>query len=115
MATPERRAIHTVFIASTTNDLAAHRDAVSRVLESLQMRAIRVDSYGAFDTTPVAVCEEYASKADALVVIIGKRYGWVPSLAEGGDGERSISWLEVDAAERAGKLVFPFILDQTLS
>jgi hypothetical protein len=31
--------------------------------------------------------------------------------ALGGDGERSITWLEVDSAKRAGKPVFAFIVD----
>lgn len=39
------------------------------------------------------------------------RYSYVPPLELGGDGERSITWLEVDAAKRAGKPVFAFVVD----
>jgi hypothetical protein len=52
-----------------------------------------------------------AAEADAVVCIVARRYGYVPPKELGGDGERSITWLEVDAASRAGKPVLAFILD----
>src|SRR5580704_7152922 len=51
------------------------------------------------------------AQADALICIVAHRYGFVPPPEQGGDGERSITWLEVDAAKRAGKPVFVFLLD----
>jgi len=41
----------------------------------------------------------------------GPPHGYVPPPGLGGDGERSITWLEVDAAKRAGKPVFAFLVD----
>ncbi len=52
-----------------------------------------------------------AAEADAVICIVAHRYGFVPPVELGGDGERPITWLEVDAAERAGKLVFAFLVD----
>jgi hypothetical protein len=52
-----------------------------------------------------------AAEADAVIYIVAHRYGYVPPPALGGDGERSITWLEVDAPERAGKPVFAFLVD----
>jgi hypothetical protein len=52
-----------------------------------------------------------AAEADAVVCIVAHRYGYVPPVELGGDGERSMTWLEVDAAKRAGKPVFAFLVD----
>ncbi|MCP3960297.1 MAG: SUMF1/EgtB/PvdO family nonheme iron enzyme [bacterium] len=57
------------------------------------------------------MCREKAASADALVVIVAHRYGWVPSEKEGGDGKMSVTWYEVEAAHGAGKPVFAFLVD----
>jgi len=46
-----------------------------------------------------------------VICIVAHRYGYVPPAELGGDGERSMTWLEVDAAKRAGKPVFAFLVD----
>ena len=53
-----------------------------------------------------------AREADAVICIVAHRYGYVPPKDLGGDGERSITWLEVDAAKQAGKQVFVFLADE---
>jgi hypothetical protein len=52
-----------------------------------------------------------AAQADAVVCLVAHRYGYVPPPELGGDGQRSITWLEVDAAKRAGKAVLAFLID----
>ena len=101
----------TVFIASTAIDLREHRQVVAQALEGLSMLPLRMDSLGASPGTPAGECLAHASRADACVVIAGHRYGWIPSIREGGDRQRSITWLEMDAAERARKPIFSFIVD----
>jgi hypothetical protein len=56
-----------------------------------------------------------AAEADAVICIVAHRYGYVPPRELGGDGERFITWLEVDAAKRAGKPVFAFLVDPRAS
>ena len=48
----------------------------------------------------------------ALVVIVAHRYGFVPPVELGGDGVKSITRLEVEAALAAGKPVFAFLIDE---
>jgi len=50
-------------------------------------------------------------KCDALIVIVGHRYGWVPTKKDGGDGVKSITWWEVKWALDAGKPVYAFLVD----
>jgi len=52
-----------------------------------------------------------ATECDALVAIVAHRYGWIPSVEEGGDGDKSITWIEIETALEAGKDVFAFLVD----
>src|SRR5260370_41524638 len=49
--------------------------------------------------------------AGAVMCIVAHPYGYGVPAELGGDGERSITWLEVDAAKRAGKPVFALLVD----
>jgi hypothetical protein len=70
-----------------------------------------METFSAMPGQPVAECTRMAAEADAAVCIAAHRYGYRPPVALGGDGKRSITWLEVDAAMRAGKKVFSFLVD----
>jgi hypothetical protein len=83
------------------------RDAVLR-LENLP---ITMETFSAQSGQPASECMRMAAEADAVICIVAHRYGYVPPKELGGDGERSITWLEVDAAKRAGKPVFAFLVD----
>ena len=41
---------------------------------------IRMETFGAKPSTPLAACRAEVEQSDALIVIIGHRFGWVPSL-----------------------------------
>src|SRR5262245_63659455 len=69
--------------------------------------------FGARPGAPLAECQRLAASADAIVLIVAHRYGWVPSVAEGGDGERSITWHEFEAARAANRPAFVFLVDPT--
>ncbi len=100
-----------IFLSSTATDLEAHRRAVLETLQRMDITVVAMESFGARSTPPVEWCTGRAAAADALVVIVAHRYGWVPPEEQGGDSERSITWLEVEAAEAAGKPVFAFLVD----
>ena len=101
-----------VFLASTASDLRAHRKAVAEALERMDHSAVRMEIFGALPNAPVAECLARAASADALVVMVAHRYGWVPPLSAGGDDYRSISWLEVEAARAVGVPIFVFTVDE---
>ncbi len=75
----------------------------------LEQLPVAMETFGAKPEDPVETCKRLAAQADALVVIVAHRYGWVPSVAEGGDGKKSITWLEVEAA--GDRPVFAFLVD----
>src|ERR1022692_370135 len=70
-----------------------------------------METFSALGGAPATECMRMAAGADAVICIVAHRYGYVPPVELGGDGERSITWLEVDAAKSAGKPVFAFLVD----
>jgi Domain of unknown function (DUF4062) len=66
-------------------------------LENLPVAMVTFSAVGG---APAPECMRMAAEADAVICIVAHRYGYVPPPELGGDGERSITWLEVDAAKR---------------
>jgi Domain of unknown function (DUF4062) len=100
-----------IFLSSTSEDLRQHRSQVAEAIERLQQQSLRMETFGALPRSPLDACRRKAASADALVVIVAHRYGWVPTAEQGGDGVKSVTWHEVDAALEAGRPVFAFLVD----
>ena len=100
-----------IFLSSTAIDLKEHRQKVSDAILHQGDLPIGMEDFGALPNEPVEVCQDKARSCDALVVMVAHRYGWVPGPTEGGDGHKSITWLEVESALKAGKPVFAFLVD----
>ncbi len=98
-----------VFVSSTAEDLKDHRARVFEALLLLGDLPVAMEAFGADPGDPVEVCRERVRECDILIVLVGRRYGWVPRADEGGDDRRSITWIEVDTALEAGKPVFAFL------
>jgi tetratricopeptide (TPR) repeat protein len=101
-----------IFLSSTSKDLAPHRVKACDVVGRMGQLSVRMESFGAQPSTPIDTCRNEVRASDALIVIVGHRYGWVPSKEQGGDGIRSITWLEVQWAMDAKKPVFAFLIDE---
>jgi tetratricopeptide (TPR) repeat protein len=105
------RPVLRIFISSTAIDLTGYRDKVRDAVLRLEGLPVGMETFSALGGTPASECMRIAAEADAVICIVAHRYGYVPPVDLGGDGERSIAWLEVDAAKRAGKPVFAFLVD----
>jgi len=99
-----------VFLSYTAEDLHPHARAVVTALRTLYEIEDHVE-WPANGRRSVAECRRRVAECDVLVVLVAHRYGWVPSVAEQGDGERSITWLEVDEARKLGRPVLPFLVE----
>jgi hypothetical protein len=97
------RPVLRIFISSTAIDLTGFRDKVRDAVLRLEGLPIALETFSAIGGAPATGCMRMASEADAVICIVAHRYGYVPLVELGGDGERSITWLEADAAKRAGK------------
>ncbi|MBY5351299.1 S8 family serine peptidase [Rhizobium leguminosarum] len=89
-----------------------HRTKVSDMIARMRQCVIRMETFGAKPIKPLSVCKNEVQKCDALIVIVSHRYGWVPSIEEGGDGIRSITWWEVQWALDADTPVYAFLVDE---
>jgi hypothetical protein len=104
-----------VFLSSTAEDMRAHRECVALAVEQMGNRNVRMETFGAGPGTPVQTCIEKVAAADVLVVMLGWRYGFVPTKADGGDGAKSMTRIEVEAAQRAGKPILAFIVEDAFA
>lgn len=100
-----------VFLSSTSRDLEEHRTAVVGVLMRSEKFPEAMEWFGALPGEPVDVCLEKVRRADVFVLIVAHRYGWVPDQNDGGEGIRSITWLETAEALRCSKPVLAFVVD----
>lgn len=109
MATPStpRSTPLRIFVSSTQEDLKEHRDIVTKVIHGLGQTPIYMEAFYADWRDSLRTCRDRAASADALVVIVGTRYGYVP---ETQDGEgKSMVWHEVEAAAKIGKHIFCYL------
>ncbi len=51
-----------------------------------------METFSAKSGQPVSECRKLAAEAAAVICIVAHRYGYVPPIELGGDGERSITW-----------------------
>jgi tetratricopeptide (TPR) repeat protein len=105
------RPVLRIFISSTAVDLRDYRHKVRDAVLGLKNLPIQMETFSAQSRQPASEVMQMAAEADAVICIVAHRYGYVPPKELGGDGERSITWLEVDAAKHAGKPVFAFLID----
>jgi hypothetical protein len=100
-----------VFLSSTAIDMREHRQKVSDAVLRLGDLPVAMETFGALPNEPVEVCKSKVRESDALVVMIAHRYGWVPAQEEGGDGQKSITRIEVETALEHGVPVFAYLVD----
>ena len=95
-----------VFLSSTALDLAEHRRIADDTLLRLQQQSVVMERFGPLPNTPVTECERLAASCDLVVCIVAHRYGYEPDKGRG-----SITRREVEAAQRADKPVYAWIVD----
>jgi len=100
-----------VFLSYTAKDLGAHAIAAKQAAESAGWEVVDHRDWAPNGRPSVSECMKQVDGCDALIVLSGGRYGWVPTKAEGGDGRRSITWLEVARARSRGVAVIPLLLE----
>lgn len=106
-----------VFISSTSHDLHEYRKIAQRIAWNLHLTRIVMEDFESGGLIPpLEEClRRVREEADVLIVIVAKRYGWVPSddwpdLPPERVG-KSITWLECLEARQKGIRVLPFVLD----
>ncbi len=78
------RSVYRIFLSSTAIDMVEHRKKVIDAILRLGDLPVAMETFGALPNEPVRVCKNKVRESNALVVMVAHRYGWVPSMDEGG-------------------------------
>src|ERR1700716_1317918 len=90
-----------IFISSVIRGYQTYRDAAAQAITELGHEVLRAEQLRASDATPEQACLQLERRADAVVLLLGERYG--PLQASG----LSATHEEYrDARERCAVLVF---------
>jgi len=103
----------TVFISSTNRDLEEFRQEAAMAAHAAGILADLQENWTAEDHPPLDACLQRVRSADAMVVIVAHRYGWVPEDRARNPEGKSITWLECEEAVDEGKELFAFVIDDT--
>ncbi len=101
-----------IFISSTIDDLQEARTGVATDLASMEIfEPIRAESLPAVDEPSRQVCFKEVRQADAIVLLLGQRYGFIPTTKN--PAKLSVTHLEYREAKRHKKPIFAFINDSS--
>lgn len=99
-----------VFISSTIDELRAERNDVDEELKASEIfDPIRVENLPAIDNASRYVCLKEVADADAVIVIVKDRYGFIPE-TNNPEG-LSVTHLEYREARRLEKPIFAFLYE----
>ena len=100
---------HSVFISSTSEDLAPYRAKARDAAIAEGLFPVMMEYFTASGAhKPLTECLAKVNECDVLIVIVAHRYGWRPP----GQRGKSVTWLECLEAERQGKEVIAFLVDE---
>jgi hypothetical protein len=98
-----------VFVSSTSEDLLEYRKVARAVIDKMGWKADMMEDWGAVPQTTILACFEKLKDCGLMVLIVAHRQGWVPSPGQGGNGEDSITALELDFARKNRIPVLAFL------
>ena len=94
-----------VYLSSTFTDLQEYRETVAETLQRLGFDCVRLDDFGAFDSSPLESAYAAIATSDIFVLLLAYRYGYIPP-----HETKSILELEYEQATRLKKPVLAFVL-----
>jgi hypothetical protein len=109
-----------VFISSTSRDLEAYRNVVTKTILKLGLHPIIMEAFNTTDANALQLCYDKVQEADIFIGIYAHRYGYVPSpevtlrTVSGeirtGDGQTSITHFEYLWALERGLPALIFVI-----
>lgn len=94
-----------VFISSVMEGYEAFRDATAEGVRRAECEPVQAEDFVASSTSPRNACLDGVRSADAIVLLLGSRYGWI---APSG---MSVTEEEYNEARRTHKRIFVFLED----
>jgi NAD-dependent SIR2 family protein deacetylase len=97
------------FISSTMDDLGNERRAVVKTLKKMGVEPVYAEEFATSGDTSWDVIYRELASAHVFVLILGDRYGWVPTSGHGSNLGLSVTHLELRAARELNKPVLVFM------
>jgi NAD-dependent SIR2 family protein deacetylase len=97
-----------IFVSSTMKDLANERLVVCQKLASFNFEPVNAENLGPSGGNSWERIQPEIASCDAMVLLLGERYGWIPKVGPGADLKLSVTELEVSEARKLGIPILPF-------
>ncbi len=85
----------TVFVSSTSKDLRDYRAVAQQVILDLHWVPEMMEHFGAQPGQTIESCYSKLDRCDVMLLLVAFRRGWVPTVEQGGNGQDSITALEL--------------------
>lgn len=102
-----------VFISSTSEDLKDYRAAARLTVLDVDWHPEMMEHFGAMPEATVEACYKKLVACDLMILILAWRQGWVPTKEQGGNGEDSITALELQFAREHQIPVLAFMAEKS--
>lgn len=99
----------TIFLSGVSHEFGSFRDAIKLELEKKDCHVYNQPSFGTDYRTVEAMLRKKLSEADAVIHIVGFRYGAEPQQRPDGKPRRSYTQMEYDIALALNKPVYRFL------
>jgi hypothetical protein len=101
-----------IFVSSTMrDDLENERDLVCTRLRELNFEPVNAESWGPDGSKTWQRIREEIQDSHLFLLLLGKRYGWIPDAGAGAAEKRSVTHMEYLEARKLGLPILPFIKD----
>ncbi|MFU1607563.1 DUF4062 domain-containing protein [Sulfitobacter pontiacus] len=97
-----------VFVSSTMEDLANERAEVVQQIKDIGLEPVNAEGVLPNGGTSWDVLANEIASSHIFVLILGGRYGWIPTSGYGKGSNKSVSHLELDYARLHGLPILPF-------
>lgn len=99
-----------IFISSTMrDDLENERDLVCKRLRELNFEPINAESWGPDSSMTWERIRDEITDCHLFLLLMGKRYGWIPDSGPGANGNKSVTHMEYEVARELNLPILPFL------
>jgi hypothetical protein len=84
-----------VFVSSTSEDLKSYRAVARQVIGNLRWHAVMMEDFGASAAATVPACLGELANCQLMLLVVAFRKGWTPTVEQGGNGQDSVTALEL--------------------
>lgn len=97
-----------VFISSTMDDLVNERESVVEQIKALGLEPVNAEGLLPNGASSWDLLADEIATCHIFVLLLGDRYGWVPTGGSGANTGKSVTHLETDLAKFSGLPILPF-------